>query len=351
VSGAEHIVIHAGLPKTGTTYLQQRFAANHAWLAGHGIDYPTLGRERTPGHHGLARRCRDEPVDESWAALPLGTVIERITAGPAARVLLSSETFSSLTVGQARQLRAALGPREVTWVVYVRRRSALCASRWQEEVKHGSACSFADYLAAQVLGQGDVLRPEDAILLGRDAFGVPALRVVVYDSLAAGGVDLFDHFVARILGLAPAGAVPAAQSRVNVGLPPEVVELLRTLNAVRADGLPSVPDGRQYVRAAERFLAEHERGQALRREASRVFAAGAEPVSLAALDRHWRHVDHEIRRLLGDAVLAPASATELFDTTSAVTIRVLRPGVLQARIPLARWRDATRAIAASRRPR
>src|SRR5690606_10756888 len=138
-------VIHAGLPKTGTTYLQQRFVDNREWLRAHDVHYPPIGQEIGPGHHNLARVFRGERVEEPWAQMSPVQSLQAAAGGSSGRVLLYSETFPSLHLDQAHALKAALGDCEITYVLHLRRRSALAYSRWQEEVKHGSARSFAEF--------------------------------------------------------------------------------------------------------------------------------------------------------------------------------------------------------------
>jgi hypothetical protein len=344
VSTGKAIVLHAGLPKTGTTYLQQRFVDNSEWLAARGVDYPTLGRETTVGHHNLALRCKGQPVPQPWAGLPLREILGAVADGPAARVLLSSETFSSLHLPEARQLFDALGGTELTYVLYVRRRSALSTSRWQEEVKHGSAQTFPEYLVGQLLGEGDVLRIEDAVAVAAHTFGLPAVRIVVYDDLVARGIDLFEHFLERLLGLQADSVVPAAAERINASWAPALIEVLRALNAARAGPAGRAANGRAFVDRALHFLATDECGRALQCDVEDIFDAWAEPLPLGQLDQQWLHHDREILRRCRDQILNAKDEERLFPDGPAVQTRVLRPSVLHGRIPAERFAAACRMI-------
>ena len=53
---AKQLIVHAGFPKTVTTFLQQRLAHDERWLRALSVSQPALGRELLGGHHHVARR-------------------------------------------------------------------------------------------------------------------------------------------------------------------------------------------------------------------------------------------------------------------------------------------------------
>lgn len=88
------VVIHVGTHKTGTTALQDAFAANRDMLARHGVIYPRIGRHT--GHHGLLT---------DWINLPSAylspdggidglTALARAWQARDVTLFLSSEEFS-----------------------------------------------------------------------------------------------------------------------------------------------------------------------------------------------------------------------------------------------------------------
>lgn len=339
------ITIHAGLPKTGTTYLQQRFVDNRAWLSANGVHYPTIGQEIGPGHHNLAQLFRGESIDEPWAQGTPDASLAAALGGTTDRVLLSSETFSSLHMDRAAQLKRALGSSDVTWVLYLRRRSDLAFSRWQEGVKHGSARTFAEYLTAQLLGAGDVLRIEDSVAVALRTFGVESLRIVVFEELAARGVDLFEHFIEKVLGLPTEGLGPASAASKNTSLPTPTVETLRALNAASSHGEVWANGGLEFALAANAFLQGNPEGQSLLRDVTAAFEAHAELLDLSNLDQQWLNRDHEIVRACGAQILNDAGGARLFPDSPARSVRVLRPSVLHEHVPVARFAAAFKSIA------
>lgn len=103
-----HVVIHAGLPKTGSTAIQDTLALNRNRLAEAGFVYPYLGDERFQEHwllsafwaefiEGgyLARRTKRLPP--GWAARTRADVEANLRAAQTrdATVLLSSEALGS----------------------------------------------------------------------------------------------------------------------------------------------------------------------------------------------------------------------------------------------------------------
>lgn len=342
------IVIHAGLPKTGTTYLQQRFVANRSWLADRGVHYPTMGQEIGPGHHNLAQVLADKPVEEPWAQQPPGDCVKAAIVTDCPRVLLSSETFSSLHPAPIKQLKAALHGHDVTYVLHLRRRSALAFSRWQEEVKHGSARSFAEFLADQLVGVGNALRIENPVIIALQTFGVAALRLIVFEELIARQADLFDHFVEHILELDPSDAVPAAATSANAALPAPTIEALRAINAANAAATAWANGGVHFATAALHWLKHDPAGQQLLRNVTSVFEQHAESKDLAKLDHEWQQRDQEILGACRDQTLNATGEWQLFPNTPHKPVRTLRPSVLYEHIPVAQFTVAAKLITKQR---
>ena len=342
------VIIHAGLPKTGTTYLQQRFIDNREWLASQGVRYPTLGQEIGSGHHNLARLFRGESICASWSGRTPRDVMSASTLGvnPGERLLLSSETFSSLHMQHVKALKDVIGS-DVVYVLYLRRRSSMILSRWQEDVKHGDSRTFAEYVSAQLLGAGDVLRPEEPITIGAQTFGVQALRLIIYEELVARRIDLFDHFVANVLGLPLEGAIPAKENATNTSLKAATAEALRALNAAQCKGQLWASGRQTYAQAALDYLWNEADGQALLADVSRVFDAHAESVDLTRLDQEWLSRDREIVSACGPQILNGSEDTQLFPAGESRQARFLRPSVLHAHLPQSRFEHASRVIAAN----
>lgn len=142
-------LLHIGLPKTGTTALQQAAAQNRDALLSHGVRYP--GQAASHRLEIAALMGRDTVWTARGPVFPgrrlWTTLLEEIQADPARRVLVSHESAASCTDEQAARFRAEIGER-LHVVVTVRNYAELLSSRWQQYVKSGLAHSFEDWLSA-----------------------------------------------------------------------------------------------------------------------------------------------------------------------------------------------------------
>jgi len=345
------VALHVGLPKTGTTYLQERFVQHRAQLGERGVHYPRFGQEHGSGHHNLGFALRGMPaLDADWGELSAEQAVRRaLDERPDQHVLLSSEGLSALDADAVATLRRALGDCDVRVAVYLRRRSRLMRSSWQEAVKHGSPLGLREYVATRVLESGARMLRFEQVLLGiAQAFGRDALRVVVYDHLVEGGEDLFAHFVGSILELDGFVAEPPAP-RANASIGAAELDVVRGVNQARLQRgeRPSIDDSGPLLRLLARDAAARE----LVERVELLRDARGEDVDLRVLDGEWLDRDRHVLELLGDAVLNPAGPHELFRLDGAPTIvRALRPAELHAAIPIEAFAALADRAAADRAP-
>lgn len=141
-------LLHIGVPKTGTTALQQAAANNRESLLRHGVRYP--GNAVSHRFEVAALMGRDTlwtargpmfPERNAWRKLRA-----EIDADPQRRALVSHEYASASTDQQAALFREELGP-DLHVVVTVRNYAELLGSRWQQYIKSGLVLSFTDWLA------------------------------------------------------------------------------------------------------------------------------------------------------------------------------------------------------------
>ena len=182
---ARRVLIHIGVPKSGTTFLQTTMWRNRAELRSQGLLYP--GRGRLDHYHasrevrGVGRK-RMGPHAGAWDGL-----VERLQAWEGDG-LISHEFFSMASRRQARAAVAALAPAEVHVVLTARDYQRQLPAVWQEGLKMSSEESFDDFmhrmLAVDGATQGSPVRgawgwrsqdlPE---VLGRWSAAVPRSRV------------------------------------------------------------------------------------------------------------------------------------------------------------------------------
>ena len=322
------VVLHAGLPKTGTTYLQERFATNRAWLARSGVCYPEVAGTF---HTELAHSIRDA-VSKRGRRERLAPLLDSALATDESVVLLSSEQLSELPTDDLRWIRDRLGGHTLRFVVFVRRRSGIVSARWKESVRHGFTHTFSEYVVEELLhGVWATLRVEHSLSVAAEVFGKQALRVGVYDRVLAEGDDLFSFFVQRVLGLVedvgPSGKIE------NPSLPAPEVELLRAVNCVdRERAVAAGGAGRRagpaFSRAALRLAREPGNGGEVLAALGDLIASRGRELRLDALDAHWLPMDVAILEAIGPQFLNAASEREIFGAGAAQSIRVLDEGVV-----------------------
>lgn len=332
------VILHAGLPKTGTTYLQRCFVANRAWLADRGVGYPHYGQEHQHGHHNLSFLLRDVPTQNRPSdGLDAEQAVRRaLNEGDHSSVLLSSEGFSALDAAGVATLQRALEGCDVRIVIYLRRRSQLCRSAWQERVKHGSPAGLLEFLAEQLLSSGSrILRFEQLLTAILGAFGRAAMRVIVYDHVVEDGLDLFEHFLTTTLELEVDEGLLGRGRMSNKAIGPAGLEVVRAINQARAGrGQPSTIS---HLAPLLEFLARDPIGRKLTDRVTEVIERRGENLDLSALDLDWLDRDQSVRLALGDAVCNAADAHNFFRPGASAHPRMLRPSELYAAIPPAEF--------------
>lgn len=149
MSGPDRVFLHVGLHKTGTTYLQNLFAANQRPLRAAGVDYP--GGKGEPAQNFAAldlqgRRPRgynDKRVEGSWDAL-----VAAVHGRGLPTALLSDERLSMSTLHQARRAVASFPAAEVHVIVTVRDLGRIAVSAWQEDVKSDETWTWRQFITA-----------------------------------------------------------------------------------------------------------------------------------------------------------------------------------------------------------
>lgn len=280
MSAVRRVVLHVGLHKTGTTYVQQLLRANRKPLRKHGVFY--AGGKGLPNQvfavwDLLGRRpdgTGDARIAGAWQGL-----VDAVADADDDVLVLSDEHLSLATPKQAAAAVGAFPDREPQVVVTVRDLGRTLASAWQEEVKNRGAWTWAEFVGAVRDPQRAGANPARAFWLRQDlpavlrvwSRAVPPERVHVVTVPPSGAPrDLLVERLGSVIGFDPAELgreAPWANETVGV----VGTELIRRLNPL-LDHLPQ----RQYDRAVKRVLV-------------RALAARTEPVrfTLPAGDLAW----------------------------------------------------------------
>jgi hypothetical protein len=152
---ASRLILHIGLQKSGTTYLQELIASRADELAGAGVVYPVSPagqrRRRTENHEWASYGLLGPEypwVSEQRAAAeqPAWKALERQVARTKGTVLLSAEALSVIRTPAIRLLLDRLGVGDVEVVVTARSLSRSLPSLWQQHVRNGRRLGFERYL-------------------------------------------------------------------------------------------------------------------------------------------------------------------------------------------------------------
>ncbi len=348
------VVLHVGLPKSGTTFLQRSLAANAEALGDRGVLYPQTdddvmfraALDVRGTHKAWGRRRRD--VEGAW---------DRLAARAHAHVgtsVISHEVLGAAAPRQVDRAMSMLKGLDVHVVVTARDPARQLVSEWQEGVKHGRRLSFAEFEATVRAGHDGVAQhfrsaqdlPE---VLGRWGHWLPADHVHLVTG-AAEGADprlLWSRF-AEVVGFDPDGFPAAGPSHANDSLGVDEVDLLRRVN-LALDGRLGQPAYGQLAkqRVAHELLAG--RGSARPRLPLELYDA------LVTLGEQWaKEVDragYVVHGDLADLVpVRPAQASPHPDAADAAAqVDVAAAVVAELLLDLAAVREEAAAKDAKRR--
>jgi hypothetical protein len=230
------VMVHVGVPKTGTTFLQSILHQQRRALREAGVLYPGPRRAHLfEAVDLMGGRFPDDPMQRfpgSWQKL-LGRV--RQWPGTA---LISHEILSEATVDAVDRARAELAGREVHVVCTARDLASTLRGAWQESVKNGSGRSLDDFVEGRRRHAGDdPLVPhlrtsfhDPAHVLARWARDLDPqhVHVVTVPARRGGADDLWARFAAAVGIPVELGHVDVARSNASLGL--AETEFLRHLN-------------------------------------------------------------------------------------------------------------------------
>lgn len=149
---AERVVLHVGVMKSGTTYLQNLLFAEQTRLADAGVH--VVGKTWTQ----QARAVRGGIAGPEALAYPKWERLARRVRRATGTAVISVEYLGPVGLAVASRLVADLEAPEVTVVVTARDLNRTLVSMWQETVQNGRSWTWADYLsdvAAKRPGDGE----------------------------------------------------------------------------------------------------------------------------------------------------------------------------------------------------
>lgn len=199
------VVLHIGTHKTGTTTIQNTFAANVRLLAKHGVHYPLIGQAK--GHHGLvcdwARHLQEYRLPEGSRKAFLS--LTSSYAEKEGTLFLSSEEFSRCGEGwvDLKEIHELLsGFKNIRVVCVLREQWQFLQSVYLELAKSGPPPPPPEILGTSIhKGMGGGISFDYNLLLDRlqEAFDPGQIILLDYLSACSSPGGILGCFL-RILG-------------------------------------------------------------------------------------------------------------------------------------------------------
>jgi hypothetical protein len=229
------IVLHIGLHKTGTTYLQRALARNVDLLEYHGIQHYIDAQfaDEWFGHATVALAARSEPHpvldlkedrESVWRRFRSAVVDSRAPV-----CVVSAEVF--LEGVDFDFIRRQLDGFDVRILAYLRDEAELFTSIYYELVKGGADLPIEEFYE---LSRERVVNFQDRLSGWEAAYGVGTIHLRSYDRTRETGTDLFVDFL-RAVDCNANEAWDTPGDRPNQRWSSELVELQRTINGLRVD--------------------------------------------------------------------------------------------------------------------
>jgi hypothetical protein len=255
---AVKVFIHIGPHKTGTTYIQRECAERRQELLDIGIFYPKTWNNFLFGHTGIYHQLRQKHFEHFRQTYE--KMIEE-TPSASLSILLSNENLEDLEEDGIRALAKNFSAHDVKIVYHVREWTALLTSTWQENVKHGSRDTLAEYAYSHCVSPATSPMFNYNLVIDRYAstFGAENIIIRVYDNILAAQGDLLEDLLDVIHG--PGTALKGRGQRINASLIPMETEIVRLLNVMtksQFDRNPGVDTRTAYFAVRPTLAAERE---------------------------------------------------------------------------------------------
>lgn len=268
MSARRTLVIHAGLPKTGTSFLQGVLFGSGEALAQQ--DVAMLPADQRD-HLLVTLSIRDllEDFDSAERRACMDRLREQAAANTHGRAIFSHESLAPCRPDEAQRLLDAVGPSyDVHVVVTARDPGRQIPSAWQQRMQARHTYTYDEFVEA-VFARTELAsdfwwNQDLRDVLERWSQVVPPERIHVITCPPPGAPStlLLERFCS-VVGVSPSSL--SLERRVdNTALGQPQAELLRRVNLALGDRFPHVRDG--YRRLGQVFLA----GRILRPQGGRV---------------------------------------------------------------------------------
>lgn len=233
------IYIHIGMPKTGTTALQQACYANRQQLKDLGFLYPQTGLYSV-AHHLLGyslwtRNVRWMKTDKSDPRGLIEAMLREADATQCRNLLVSSELLMfAAREGTLDLLRNCLAGFEIRIICYVRRMDGYISSAIAQTIKSmGGIFRISDFNQGKPVPQIDKFMQDEPGYLAQwlDAFPPDTMTVRPYERQQLHGGDICADFW-QTLGIEDTSRLVAPIGNPNPRMTWDALEFKRLVNIV-----------------------------------------------------------------------------------------------------------------------
>jgi hypothetical protein len=244
---ARRVFLHIGTMKAATTYLQNLFDANEAFLASHGVAWHSSQLNQNAVHD--FQRSGMLPPDQRGSFDRLRQQV-RSTDGD---VLISMELLARLKKGRVERLVDALGAERVEVILTAREMTRVATSHWQETTQNRGTTPWAEWIDAvctaepQAADCPDFWRHHYLPRIVETWAGVGPVHLVTIPQGKSDPGAVWRRF-ATVLGIPSDGVVEPSFNNASLGA--TSAELMRRVNEATADLGLSFPQYRWGFKAA-----------------------------------------------------------------------------------------------------
>jgi hypothetical protein len=240
---ARRVFLHIGTPKSGTSYLQDRFALNRDAIAKAGLTYlPT----RTGDHFEAALDLIEEHwagqrevAKGQWAAL---VAEAKRTSGD---ILISHEILAAASTEQVAKAMASFAGDDVHVVLTARDLARQIPAEWQELIKHRSRKTFKKFMIE--IAQGRRTSPTlwfwrvqsvpDILTRWGNGLAPNHIHVVTVPPKSGPPGELWKRFC-QVIGIDPAvGSIESTNFNASLGIA-EAATIRRLNKLLAGKGVP-----------------------------------------------------------------------------------------------------------------
>jgi hypothetical protein len=206
------ILIHIGVPKTGSTAIQAHLGLNAGWLRECGIAVPTTGYSEGYGHVLLFEDQTNDHLER------LRVELGELERGGTQLVIISWEGLNTFSAVQLDNIKQHLGGRPVEVLAYLREQSEVVQSGYLQAIKQRrQRRSLDDFSTVNRIVTPPHIDYSSLLERYAGVFGRSSIHARIYERKLLQGQNVVVDFLA-VIGLQPDARFILAPNEQNISL-------------------------------------------------------------------------------------------------------------------------------------